>query len=1035
MKVLWNMLPLFPLMSAVGIIFSHALPTFATEDRKVILQQKLSQIETPEHLLLEQPLTPQALSSNQQEQNPTGTSEPNFSQLAQRDIRPNPRFDQPGLIIQDIEVKEAPPLQTPDSTEIQVADIRVTGSTIFYGTEFNPIIQPLKEKTVTIAELRNVAASISQLYLEQGYITSRAVLVEESLSTEIVEIRVIEGRLEEIQVEGTRRLDESYVRSRVQLGAGTPLNTGKLEDQLRLLRVNPLFENVEASLRAGTGLGESILVVRVTEANPFGGSFLVDNYSPPPVGSESVGVSFNYGNLTGMGDVIAGSYYRTTTGGAASLEFGYTMPVNSMNGTLNLRTRFERNEFRQEPFEDETTQGEYQQYQISYRQPLIRTPRQDFALSLGFSFQDGQTFTFANSQPFSIGTDQEGSSRTSIFWFGQSYTRRQTSGAWSFYSEFSLGTGLFDATVNDNPIPDSRFLSWLGQVQRVQILNPDNFLILGADLLLTTDSLLPSEQFVIGGVRGYRQNVRAGDNGFRLSIEDRITLERDEAGIATFVLAPFIEAGYVWNVQDNPNDLPDQRFIAGMGLGILWEPLPNWNVRLDYAVPLIDINDRGENAQDEGFSFSVTYWMGNGFGVGGGRRSGLSFSTSVADADLELTTLDSVLTDAFSGYLGPKPSINNPADAPRILAQIEQQTSVKSAFIYATFVGGRLELRMVSAQKKKIVSLPDTTEDSIIGTATKLRREIANPIKRRSTSYLEPAQQLYKWLIAPLQAELDAQGIQNLVFIMDSGLRSLPIAALHDGQGFLVEKYSVGLMPSLSLTDTSYTNIQDAPVLAMGIAESSNLANELNLSPVPGIPIELQTILDIRQGESFLNEAVTLENLKQQSQTASIVHLATHGDFKSGPSENSYILLWNDLLRLDQLRELGWQNRRSPIELLVLSASRTAVGDQKAEFGFAGLAVQAGVKSVLSSLWYLSDKGTVGLMTEFYRQLETAPIKAEALRQAQLAMIRGDVRIEDGQLRGSGQPVPLPPTRANQGNQSLAHPYYWAGFTMIGSPW
>ncbi len=413
----------------------------------------------------------------------------------------------------------------------------------------------------------------------------------------------------------------------------------------------------------------------------------------------------------------------------------------------------------------------------------------------------------------------------------------------------------------------------------------------------------------------------------------------------------------------------------------------------------------------------------------------LSVSNQIADADLEISTIERLLTDTFSGYLGPKASVNNPADAAKILAQIEQQTGVKSAFIYATFVADDLELIMVSAEEKKVVSLPDTTPETIRQTAKKLRREITNPIKRRTSSYLAPAQQLYQWLIAPLKADLDAQGIQNLVFIMDSGLRSLPVAALHDGQGFLVENYSVGLMPSLSITDTSYNNIQNVPVLAMGIAESSDLAKELNLSSLPAVPLELQTIASIRDGESFLNEKVTLESLKVHSQNASIVHLATHGEFKPGSLENSYILLWNDLLRLNQLRELGWNNRRTPIELLILSACRTAVGDEKAELGFAGLAVQAGVKSALSSLWYVSDEGTSGLMTEFYRKLQTAPIKAEALRQAQLAMIKGEVRLEGGQLRGSGQPVRLPPTLETQEDKSLSHPYYWAAFTLIGSPW
>jgi hemolysin activation/secretion protein len=149
-------------------------------------------------------------------------------------------------------------------------------------------------------------------------------------------------------------------------------------------------------------------------------------------------------------------------------------------------------------------------------------------------------------------------------------------------------------------------------VQRVQVLNNNNFLIVQGDIQLSTSGLLPSQQFVIGGgqsLRGYRQNVRAGDNGVRLSIEDRITVQRDEAGAATLQFAPFVDVGWVWNVSDNPNDatLQDERFLAGAGLGLIWQPLPKLNIRLDYGIPLVDIEDRGENAQDRGFYFSVNY--------------------------------------------------------------------------------------------------------------------------------------------------------------------------------------------------------------------------------------------------------------------------------------------------------------------------------------------------------------------------------------------------------------------------------------------
>jgi CHAT domain-containing protein len=123
------------------------------------------------------------------------------------------------------------------------------------------------------------------------------------------------------------------------------------------------------------------------------------------------------------------------------------------------------------------------------------------------------------------------------------------------------------------------------------------------------------------------------------------------------------------------------------------------------------------------------------------------------------------------------------------------------------------------------------------------------------------------------------------------------------------------------------------------------------------------------------------------------------------------------------------------LELLVLSACRTALGDEQAELGFTGLAVQAGVKSALGSLWYVSDEATMAFMTEFYKQLKQASTKAEALRQAQLAMLKGEVRLQGGQLVTSFGSFPLPPNLAELGDQDLSHPYYWSAFMMIGNPW
>ncbi|HAA29142.1 MAG TPA: peptide ABC transporter permease [Cyanobacteria bacterium UBA8553] len=508
-------------------------------------------------------------------------------------------------------VQPSPTPQTPTPSNprpIQVQKIQVTGSTVFSLDQLKSIVQSYEGRSLTVEQLREVADKITQLYLDRGYITSRAILVDQAITEGTVEIRVLEGSLEEIRIEGTRRLNPNYIRKRVQLGAKAPLNTAQLEDQLRLLRADPLFENVEASLRAGTRLGQSILIVRVVEANPFEGSVGIDNYSPPSVGSERLGINLLYRNLTGNGDAIATSYNHTTRSGADDVDVSYRFPVNAMNGAVQLRTAFTWNKIVDQSFSFFDIQGDSQLYEISFQQPLVRSPREEFSLSLGFTHQISKAV--AGPFPISPGANSEGITTTSVIKFAQDYIRRDVKGAWSVRSLFSFGTGLLGATTNTAPVPDGQFFSWLGQVQRVQVLNSNNFLIVGADIQLTPNSLVPSQQFVIGGgqsLRGYRQNIRAGDNGVRFTIEDRITLERDESGAATFQLAPFFDAGVVWNVSDNPSPLPSQRFLAGLGLGIIWEPVPRLNLRLDYGYPLIDLDDRGKNAQDEGFYFSVRY--------------------------------------------------------------------------------------------------------------------------------------------------------------------------------------------------------------------------------------------------------------------------------------------------------------------------------------------------------------------------------------------------------------------------------------------
>lgn len=415
-------------------------------------------------------------------------------------------------------------------------------------------------------------------------------------------------------------------------------------------------------------------------------------------------------------------------------------------------------------------------------------------------------------------------------------------------------------------------------------------------------------------------------------------------------------------------------------------------------------------------------------------------------ASAEINTLfrqaEEAFTQQFDAYLSRStPEIRSLSEARNILQQVEEATGVKPALIYVMFVptntsikspenrdNEQLELLLITAKDKPVLKRVGIKRIEALEVANQFRGNVTNV--RSGTDYLNSAQQLYKWIVLPLQEDLQARGIQNLTFVMDNGLRSLPVAALHDGEKFLVEQYSVGLMPSLSLTDTRFQDIKNSQVLAMGAAKFDDQ------KPLPAVPAELSAIAThLWQGKFFLNDTFTLENLKAQraKQPFGIIHLATHANFEPGTYENSYIQFWGSKLRLDQLPQMGLNN--PPVNLLVLSACRTALGDEEAELGFAGVAAQAGVKSTLASLWYVSDEGTLGLMANFYEELQTAPIKAEALRRAQLAMLSGQVQLKDGQLITPNGVISLPPELAKSGHRQLTHPYYWAAFTLIGNPW
>ncbi len=272
------------------------------------------------------------------------------------------------------------------------------------------------------------------------------------------------------------------------------------------------------------------------------------------------------------------------------------------------------------------------------------------------------------------------------------------------------------------------------------------------------------------------------------------------------------------------------------------------------------------------------------------------------------------------------------------------------------------------------------------------------------------SQQLYDWLIRPAEADLASSGIKNLVFVLDGSLRNIPMAVLYDSkqQKYLVEKYALALTPGLQLVEPKPLRKVKLNALTAGISEKRSV-NGREFAPLENVKLELSGIESVvSKSKKLLDREFTENNLQKQMKLAdfSVVHLATHGEFSSNP-EKTFILTWNQLLKakdFDRLLQISARNGSSTIELLVLSACKTAVGDKQAALGLAGVAVQAGARSTLATLWSVDDQSTSELMSQFYRELKTGVTKAQALQRAQLSVLKHEKR-----------------------------PFFWASYILLGN--
>ena len=504
---------------------------------------------------------------------------------------------------------ETPTDATPEGIKnvpqtVLVKKFVVKGSTVFTTEELARVLKPYTLRRLSFPELLAAQQEIDRLYLENGYFTSGTVLPPQKLDDGIITIEIIEGTLDEINITGLERLKPGYVRSRIAKATQAPLNRDSLLNALQLLQLDPLIANLSAELTAGTTISSSILELNLEEADPFDFTLAYDNFRSPSVGTDRRRVSLTHRNLVGLGDRISVGYLNTD--GSNSLnDFNYTLPINANNGTIGFRLGYTDSEIIEDPFEQFNIESENTQYEFTYRQPLLQKPTEDLALS--FSFSRNDSFTSADGEPLQLsrGSEVNGETDISALRFVTEYTTRNAQQVLALRSQFSLGVDLFDATISNGDTPDSKFLAWRGQAQYLRSLGSRFTLLLRSDFQASDRPLVPVEQFSLGGalsVRGYRQDALLGDNGLFSSIEVRATVAQIPKLNTSIQLTPFLDVGKVWNSDDFTFDT---NTLVSTGIGLRVQTGDYFSARIDYGIPLVDLDSSGDSLQEDGVYFSL----------------------------------------------------------------------------------------------------------------------------------------------------------------------------------------------------------------------------------------------------------------------------------------------------------------------------------------------------------------------------------------------------------------------------------------------
>jgi len=453
--------------------------------------------------------------------------------------------------------------------KIQLHRIKLEGNTVFPDLELRNLLKNYEHRLVSIADIEELRQKLTQYYINHGYINSGAIIQADAIKHGELQIKIVEGRLNEISISGQGRLREGYIKNRIQGDQNEPFNLNELKDRFQNLLSDPLISRMNGKIMPGKSSGQSILNVEVTRAKPYHLSLFGNNFRPPSIGGEAFGLEGGVRNLTGLGDGLDFTFINSE--GSNRYSGGFSLPFSDQ-GTLGY--------FHFDEGDSTVIEGSVKKLAIKSQvhslesgisHPFIN--KLNLKLTLGFIFAVRENESSLLGTPFSfVPGEPTGRNQTTVLRLFQEGLWRGNNQAVVLRSTFNVGINALGATpFTAKQFPSSEFFSWLGQGQYAyRVMDNGAQVVFRGNAQFSDSPLLPLEQIAIGGastVRGYRENQLVRDSGYSLSLEFHYPLmaNSDPEYGHQLTLIPFVDYGEAWNINDNNQTRPPALYSVGLG--------------------------------------------------------------------------------------------------------------------------------------------------------------------------------------------------------------------------------------------------------------------------------------------------------------------------------------------------------------------------------------------------------------------------------------------------------------------------------------